>query len=157
MEGMATSTNTSETQRQVRLLLRDDEDQSGNPRHRNRHNLFVRLSSEVAWDLQNLILSSNSTSTNLNEENDEEDLESCWVLLDEHETSSSPSVDFLPLQITLFNSDDGTTHTIYASFNGGTIQCDDNIGALESRCFGFFLSWSMIIQFICVTESLQSC
>lgn len=131
--------------RQVRLRIREDgydtvDVSQHHSSHRRRNkNLFVRLSSEVAWELQNLLLLSSSPSTAADlEGSDSDDVdatsESCWVLLHDNneqdrEAAASPSVDFLPLQITLDGSDDvDASYTIYASFNGGTIDCDDNVG-----------------------------
>jgi hypothetical protein len=110
-------------QRRVRLLIRDDQDNYAP--HGKRNNLFVRLSSELAWDLQNQILSS-VPSNGTAELDDDDYVGACWVPVDEQGASSSPSVEFLPLQITTYDREDG--ETIYASFNGGTIRCDDNVG-----------------------------
>jgi hypothetical protein len=110
------SNNHHHYERRVRLFLRDDED--SHAVDNNRHNLFVRLSSEVAWDLHNQIVSPAPPDLVAETSNDGD--------LDEHGTFSSPSVDFLPLQITVHDREDGAT--VYASFNGGTIHCDDSEG-----------------------------
>ncbi|KAG7369145.1 cell division cycle protein 48 [Nitzschia inconspicua] len=116
--------------RRVRLRVRDNEtaDAASQP---NNYNMFVRLSLDVAWELQSLILSSEHESALEEGGGDWVDSDSCWVVMDKQETTVSPSVDFLPLEITLRNDDDDSIHTICASFNGGIIHCEDKVGTIE--------------------------
>jgi hypothetical protein len=128
----SSSLNHRHNERPVRLLIRDDDVKR--PPYGKRHNLFVRLSSEVAWDLQNQILSSVPDVTA------EFDDDVCSIRVDDKGAFLSPSVDFLPLQVTLHDREDGGT--IYASFNGGTIHCDDNVGT------SFFESWKFVVAVV---------
>jgi len=101
--------NRQRHSRKLRLFVRNDEYHSEFGTGGVAPNLFVRLPHGVARDLLSLAALQNQQCS---------DIESCWsVALDGH----VDPLNFLPLKISW-----GDDNLIFASYNGGSVSCDNN-------------------------------